>query len=152
MTTDYFWIDLGLDISVAIPLVKTREVLSFPLSSLCAIPGVRRELLGVSNQRGNLLWVIDLPRLLAPTHTDRRQTPQTLGNTKAVVLAVEGFQAAAIALGFKGILSFEATELTRTDRPFLSALVRQSEAAIGILDVEQIFALFHGGGVAQGVS
>ena len=117
MTTDYFWIDLGLDISVAIPLFKTREVLSFPLSSLCVIPGVRSELLGVSNQRGNLLWVIDLPRLLVPTRNDRRQTPQTLGNTKAVVLAEEGFQAAAIAVAFKGILSFEATDLTQTDRP-----------------------------------
>ena len=151
MTTDYFWIDLGLDISVAIPLVKTREVLSFPLSSLCVIPGVRSELLGVSNELGNLLWVIDLPRLLVPTRNDRRQTPQTLGNTKAVVLAEEDFQAAAIAVAFKGILSFEATDLTQTDRPFLSALARQSEAAIGILDVDQIFALFHGGGVVQRV-
>ena len=151
MTTDYFWIDLGLDISVAIPLTKTREVLSFPLSSLCLIPGVRPELLGVSNQRGNLLWVIDLPQLLLPTR-GRYQAPQTLGNTKAVVLAGEGgFQAAAIAEGFKGILSFEAAELTPTNRPFLLAQAVHADTAIGILDVDQVFILFQGGGRLQGV-
>ncbi|MEB3161088.1 MAG: CheW domain-containing protein [Synechocystis sp.] len=150
MTTDYFWIDLELDISVAIPLVRTREVLSFPLSSLCVIPGVRPELLGVSNQRGNLLWVIDLPRLLMPTRGPS-QAPQTLGNTKAVVLAGEGIQAAAIAVGFKGILSFEAAALTPTDRPYLSAQAVHSGAVVGILDVDQVFALFQRGGRLQGV-
>jgi twitching motility protein PilI len=151
MTTDYFWIDLGLDISVAIALTKTREVLSFPLSSLCLIPGVRPELLGVSNQRGNLLWVIDLPQLLMPTR-GRYRVPQTTGNTKAVVLVGEGgFQAAAIAEGFKGILSFEATALLPTQRRFLSAQAVQGDAAIGILDVDQVFARFQGGGLLQGV-
>ncbi|MFM1842025.1 MAG: hypothetical protein RLZZ490_761 [Cyanobacteriota bacterium] len=149
MTTDYFWIDLGLDISVAIPLARTREVLSFSLSSLCVIPGVRAELLGVSNQRGNLLWVMDLPRLLMPTRRPY-QTPQTLGNTKAVVLVGEGIQAAAIAVEFKGILSFETAELTLTDRPYLSAQAVHADTAIGILDVDQVFAFFQGGRRLQG--
>jgi len=145
MTADYFWIDVGLDMSVAIPLAKTREVLSFPWSSLCEIPGVRPELLGVSNQQGNLLWVIDLPQLLMPSR-ERYRENKTLGNTKAVVLVGEGCQGAAIAVGFKGILSFEAAELARTDQPFLLAQARHSEGAIGILDVDQIFAFFQGAG------
>lgn len=145
MTRDYFWIDVGLAISVAIPLEKTREVLSFPLSSLCVIPGVRPELIGVSNQRGNLLWVIDLPRLLAPSRRDR-QVGGMEGKTKAVVLLGEGVQAAAIAEGFKGLLSFETADLKPHSHPFLSAQVRQGDEAIGILDVDQVFARFQGGG------
>ncbi|MEB3228179.1 MAG: CheW domain-containing protein [Synechocystis sp.] len=143
MTTDYFWLDLGVDIALAIPLEKTREVLAFRLPSLCAIPGVRPELLGVSNQRGNLLWVIDLPRLLMPSQ-GRYANPQPLRKTKAVVLAGDDIQAAAIAKDFKGILSFDATELTPTDRPFLSAQAPHSEGTIGILDVDQVFTFFQG--------
>lgn len=143
MIKDYFWIDLGLAISVAIPLENTREVLSFSLSSLCVIPGVRSELLGVSNQRGNLLWVIDLPRLLQPSRS-YRQSGGAEKKVKAVVLLGEGVQAAAIAEGFKGLLSFETTDLSPTDHPFLSAQVRQGEEAIGILDVDQVFSRFQG--------
>lgn len=157
MTTDYFWIDLGLDVDVAIPLARTREVLSFPWSSLCLIPGVRPELLGVSNQRGNLLWVVDLPQMLVPSR-GRHQGPPTSGNTRAVVLTGGGFQVAAIALAFKGILSFESAELTPMERPFLSAQAIPTAAdtplgapkPCGILDVDQIFARFQGGGVLQG--
>ena len=145
MVTDYFWIDLGLALTVAIPLAKTREVLSFPLNSLCLIPGVRAELLGVSNQRGNLLWVIDLPRLLSPT-TANALNYRTLENTKAVVLAGESIQAAAIAKGLKGIVSFDEGEITAINDPFLLGEGKQDGETILILDVDQVFAWFQGGG------
>ncbi|MCT0254154.1 MULTISPECIES: CheW domain-containing protein [unclassified Synechocystis] len=143
MVTDYFWVDLGLALTVAIPLVKTREVLSFPLSSLCLIPGVRPELLGVSNQRGNLLWVVDLPRLLSPT-TAQPLNYRTLSNTKAVVLVGESAQAAAIAKEFKGIVSFSEAELTPINEPFLRWEGNRDGEAILILDVDPIFAWFQG--------
>jgi twitching motility protein PilI len=145
MVTDYFWIDLGLALTVAIPLGKTREVLSFPLSSLCLIPGVRPELLGVSNQRGNLLWVVDLPRLISPT-TANSLNYRTLENTKAVVLAGESIQAAAIAKGLKGIVSFSEGELTPINDPFLLGEGKKDGETILILDVDQVFAWFQGGG------
>ena len=145
MVTDYFWIDLGLALTVAIPLAKTREVLSFPLSSLCLIPGVRPELLGVSNQRGNLLWVVDLPRLISPT-TANPLNYRTLENTKAVVLAGESLQVAAIARGLKGIVSFSEGELTPIKEPFLLGEGQKDGETILILDVDQVFAWFQGGG------
>ncbi len=145
MVEDYFWIDLGLPLTVAIPLTKTREVLSFPLSSLCLIPGVRPELLGVSNQRGNLLWVIDLPRLLSPA-TAKPLNYRTLNNTKAVVLVGESAQGAAIAEGLKGIVSFERGEIKPLREPFLLGESNKDGETILILDVDQIFAWLQGGG------
>lgn len=145
MVTDYFWIDLGLALTVAIPLAKTREVLSFPLNSLCLIPGVRPELLGVSNQRGNLLWVVDLARLLSPTMASSLNY-RTLENTKAVVLAGDSLQAAAIARGLKGIVSFSEEELTPINDRFLLGEGKKNGETILILDVDQIFTWFQGGG------
>ncbi|QUS60191.1 chemotaxis protein CheW [Synechocystis sp. PCC 7339] len=145
MVEDYFWIDLGLALTVAIPLTKTREVLSFSLSSLCLIPGVRPELLGVSNQRGNLLWVMDLPRLLSPA-TAKPLNYRTLNNTKAVVLVGESAQVAAIAEGLKGIVSFEPGEIKPLREPFLLGEGNKDGETILILDVDQIFAWLQGGG------
>ncbi|QHU99243.1 CheW domain-containing protein [Synechocystis sp. CACIAM 05] len=145
MVEDYFWIDLGLPLTVAIPLAKTREVLSFPLSSLCLIPGVRPELLGVSNQRGNLLWVMDLPRLLSPG-TANPLNYRTLSNTKAVVLVGESAQVAAIAEGLKGIVSFSAEEIKPLREPFLLGEGNKDGETILILDVDRIFAWLQGGG------
>lgn len=145
MVEDYFWIDLGLPLTVAIPLAKTREVLSFPLSSLCLIPGVRPELLGVSNQRGNLLWVMDLPHLLSPAAA-KPLNYRTLSNTKAVVLVGESAQGAAIAEGLKGIVSFEQGEIKPLREPFLLGESNKDGETILILDVDQIFAWLQGGG------
>ncbi|MBE9196407.1 chemotaxis protein CheW [Synechocystis sp. LEGE 06083] len=145
MVEDYFWIDLGLALTVAIPLTKTREVLSFPLNSLCLIPGVRPELLGVSNQRGNLLWVMDLPRLLSPT-TAKPLNYRTLNNTKAVVLVGESAQVAVIAEGLKGIVSFERGEIKPLREPFLLGEGNKDGETILILDVDQVFTWFQGGG------
>lgn len=145
MVVDYFWIDVGLALTVAVPLAKTREVLSFPLGSLCLIPGVRPELLGVSNQRGNLLWVLDLPRLLSPT-TANPLNYRTLENTKALVLAGESIQAAAIAKGLKGIVSFSQEELTPINESFLVGEGKKDGETILILDVDQVFAWFQGRG------
>lgn len=144
MVTDYFWIDVGLALTVAIPLAKTREVLSFPLGSLCLIPGVRSELLGVSNQRGTLLWVLDLPRLLSPGSAPPLNY-RVLENTKAVVLAGESIQAAAIAKGLKGIVSFGEGDLTPINEPFLLGQGQKDDENILILDVDQVFAWFQGG-------
>ncbi len=70
---EYFQIALGVRkskkdphkfISIIIPLLKVGEVLQIARGEICPIPGVSSELLGVINQRGRLLWILNLTELL----------------------------------------------------------------------------------------
>lgn len=61
---DYFIVELNNDQKIAIPLDKVQEVMSINHNDICPIPGVKEPLLGVVSQRGNLLWLLDLSRLL----------------------------------------------------------------------------------------
>lgn len=61
---DYFIVELNDNQKIAIPLDKVQEVMSINYGDICPIPGVKDGLLGVVNQRGNLLWLLDLSQLL----------------------------------------------------------------------------------------
>lgn len=61
---DYFIVELHNDKQIAIPLDQVQEVMSINYINICPIPGVKDSLLGVINQKGNLLWLVDLSRLL----------------------------------------------------------------------------------------
>lgn len=61
---DYFIVELHNDKQIAIPLDQVQEVMSINYIDICPIPGVKDSLLGVINQKGNLLWLVDLSRLL----------------------------------------------------------------------------------------
>jgi twitching motility protein PilI len=60
MLTDYFYIHLRQSFKLALPLNSTTETIAITLGDICQIPGVNPALLGVVNQRGKLLWVLDL--------------------------------------------------------------------------------------------
>ena len=57
--------------SALLPLDSIQEVLQVPKRGLLRVPGMPRSILGVSNCRGSILWMVDLALLLgletAPT-------------------------------------------------------------------------------------
>lgn len=59
------------DESALLPLDSIQEVLQVPKRGLLRVPGMPRAILGVSNCRGSILWMVDLALLLgletAPT-------------------------------------------------------------------------------------
>jgi twitching motility protein PilI len=61
---DYFIVDLIEGKKVAIPLSQVQEVININSSDICPIPGVNHSLLGVTNHRGNFLWILELSHLL----------------------------------------------------------------------------------------
>lgn len=65
---EYFHVELPRRVNVAIPLGQTAEVLSVEPRDICLVPGVSAALLGISNQRGRLLWMLDLLQLLGVQH------------------------------------------------------------------------------------
>jgi twitching motility protein PilI len=64
MNADYLQVGLSKKNSLLIPTTNAVEVISRKRSDICPIPGLLSSLLGVVNQRGRLLWVLDLASLL----------------------------------------------------------------------------------------
>ncbi len=64
MNTDYLQVCLSKKESLLIPTTNAVEIISRKRSDICPIPGLLFSLLGVVNQRGRLLWVLDLASLL----------------------------------------------------------------------------------------
>ena len=79
MITDYFCCQLRQSVKVLFPLESTEEVISLTYEEICPVPGVSDSLIGVVNQRGKLLWVLELSDLLQiePDKKSRR-SPDTL--------------------------------------------------------------------------
>jgi twitching motility protein PilI len=64
MNADYLQVGLSKNNSLLIPTTNAVEVISRKRSDICPIPGLLSSLLGVVNQRGRLLWILDLANFL----------------------------------------------------------------------------------------
>ena len=64
---DYFIVELVNQDKLAIPLTQVKEVISVTNNDICPIPGVKNAVAGMTNQRGNLLWLLDLSLLVSKT-------------------------------------------------------------------------------------
>jgi twitching motility protein PilI len=139
MTVDFFQVELEPDWRVAIPLEHTAEVLSLAWSELCPIPGLTPALLGISNQRGRLLWMLDLGLVLnLPGCGGRVGSPE---KSTAIVLTQGGLRVAGVVKALKGIVSFDPQEIQPHTHPCLTGQVLQGTTPfpLPILSVERIF-------------
>jgi twitching motility protein PilI len=64
MLTEYFYIQLQQSTGLLLPLDNINSVVTLNQEQICQIPGVLPALLGVTNQRGRLLWVFSLSDFL----------------------------------------------------------------------------------------
>lgn len=107
MTNDYFCGQLSQSVKVLFPLESTEEVLSLTYGEICPVPGVSSALLGVVNQRGKLLWVLELSDLLqiAPDPKSRRSQD----NLTLLLLTDNKQQVACVVSALKGIIPLDLT-------------------------------------------
>ena len=110
MITDYFCCQLRQSVKVLFPLASTEEVISLTYEEICPVPGVSAALIGVVNQRGKLLWVLELSDLLqiVPDQKSRR-SPDTL-----TLLVLSGNhnseqQVGCVISNLEGIISVDLT-------------------------------------------
>lgn len=137
MTVDFFQVELEPAWRLAIPLEHTAEVLSLSWSELCPIPGLMPALLGISNQRGRLLWMLDLGLVLdLPSCAGR---VGSLEKSTAIVLTQGSLRAAGVVKALKGIVSFEPQAIQPHPHPCLTGQVVQDSTALPILSVERLF-------------
>jgi len=158
MLKDYFYIQLRQSVRLALPVENVAEVMTVTWSDICPIPGVASSLLGVVNQRGQLLWVVELADLLsdvlclAPSPLRYRSREQlTLavlaGNPASATTSGAPPRLACVVSALKGIVSLNPAELkpipasfSPAFSSFLSGLTEIEQFSVAVLNVSAVFA------------
>lgn len=113
----------------AMPVGHVREIAD--LGTVTPVPGLRPEVLGVRNLRGQILPVIDLAMLLRVARTD---TPARL------LVAEAGGLAAGLAIDEVSGVGEMPEPTDESDSDLLSGAVLDGDDLIGVIDVPGVFA------------
>ncbi|RMH64667.1 MAG: hypothetical protein D6676_09025 [Cyanobacteria bacterium J003] len=144
---EYFHVELPQRVNVAIPLGQTAQVLSVEPRDICLVPGGSAALLGISNHRGQLLWMLDLLKLLGVEHAWERSPHQRW--TALVMRDTDGSsprQLACVVSQLRGIIHVSPQQrqpvpqqLQRQVHQYLQGFVRLDRLPILLLNVEAVF-------------
>lgn len=150
MLGEYFYIQLSTT-ELLLPLEHTEGAVSLTSVQICPIPGIPNSVLGVVNQRGKLLWVLELSNLLGLGQTPRL-TPKY--NFTAVVLTdlagaqsrSRSRQVACVVSFLKGIVVLNREQFKPVPADysplyssFLSGVVEIEQSLVSILNVNAVF-------------
>lgn len=127
--------------------------MTLTLEQICPIPGVAPTLLGVANQRGKLLWVLDLSGLLelgSSVRNARAKTNLTLvvlnGGTVYAAREQDARQLGCIVSTLKGIVSLDCEQfqpVIAQSPPALnifgSGMAQIEQSPVTVLNVNAIF-------------
>lgn len=148
MISDYFCVQLHQSTNVLFPLESTQEVISLTYGEVCPVPGVSSALIGVVNQRGKLLWVLELSDLLQLSET--QYTRRSQDNLTLLVLksrTKSGQQVGCVVSALKGIISLDLALHTNSKLTQSWALKTNSITFAGedyaALDVQAILNNIH---------
>ncbi|WP_297757685.1 chemotaxis protein CheW [Thermosynechococcus sp.] len=144
---EYFHVELPQGVNVAIPLGQTAQVLSVEPRDICLVPGVSAALLGISNHRGRLLWMLDLLKLLGVQYAWGRSPHQRW--TAVVMQDTDGSsprQLACLVSQLRGIIHVSPEQqqpvpqrLQGQLQQYLQGFVRLDRLPILLLNVEAVF-------------
>lgn len=142
---DYFFVQLRQSIKVVLPLNSVKEVISLSYGEVCPIPGVVPALLGVVNQRGKLLWVLDLGDLLKIPPSVENITSQADLTLLVLKSRINEQQVGCVVKALKGVVSIDSTELQAIEtqinptlKSFSSAIAIVEQEAVASLDINAI--------------
>jgi twitching motility protein PilI len=151
MLTEYFHIQLSPATELLLPLDYTTGVVTLTLEQICPIPGVAPNLLGVANQGGRLLWVLDLSDLLGlvssvrKTHAKTNLTLVVLNGSDRAAREQDLRQVGCVVSLLKGIVSLDPEQIQPLPGEFPPALklygtgVARIEQPVTVLNVNAIF-------------
>ena len=137
MTVDFFQVELEPSFSLIIPLERTAEVLSLQWAELCPIPGINAALLGISNQRGRLLWMVDIAALLGLTTVERViNNPE---KSTAIVFTKDELRVAGVVARLKGIATLDHQRIQAHPHPCLQGRIMFEAERLHVLDGDSVF-------------
>jgi len=155
MIQEYFGVQLSWNLSVALPLDSVETVTRVEGKNICLLPGVAPFWLGIINQQGLLLWVLDTDmffELVVPKEQQERALT-------AIVLSGK-FQGAKIKVALivnklEGVLSIPKSYLENRDRQTLPPpldpkyqkvfpiVIEQRDRKLIVLDSAAFFETLH---------
>lgn len=153
---DYFCIQLRQSARLAVPLASVAEVMTVGWEEICPMPGVTPALLGVVNQHGQLLWVLELADLLTEL-LGLNPSPINYGKwNRLTLLAIcspnntngeTSPRLGCVVSALKGIVSLNSEEFkpipasfSPAFSSFLSGFVEVEDYPVAILNVSAVFA------------
>lgn len=134
--SEYFCFSLQTE-KYLLPLPFIREVLTLSLNDLCAIPGVHPALLGVTNQRGKILWVLDLAFLLTQNPLE---PPSLLHDTVKVILCqTKERSIGCLVSTLHGILEIEDIPPSNSSpSPYIQTIIPYPDSPLTLLNGESL--------------
>lgn len=153
MLTDYFHVQLRQEMEVVLPLDSAVEVITLNQKEICPIPGVSPALLGVVNQRGKLLWVLQLSDFLGLAKSPKQRlqdnlillvvTPES-ANSSAIGREC---QLACVVSALKGIVTLNSIKIKPVSArlapnlgSFLSGVTEIEQSVVGVLNVNTVLS------------
>lgn len=136
----YLKLQLGTDISTAIPMVAIREVLVVNAEQISPIPNMPSCVVGLLNQRSRVFWVADLSTILG-------LEPLNIATRQYNIVIIES---GAIPLGLavptvKGVMRFPAEliqspigSVSPSIAPYLRGCLPQEQDILLVLDPDAI--------------
>ena len=154
MLTDYFHVQLRQGMEVVLPLDSAVEVITLNQKEICPIPGVSPALLGVVNQRGKLLWVLQLSDFLGLANSPNQVRLQDnlillvvtteLANSSAIGREC---QLACVVSALKGIVTLNSIKIKPVSArlapnlgSFLSGVTEIEQSVVGVLNVNTVLS------------
>lgn len=152
MLTEYFQVQLRQSMRVVLPLDSTAEVMSLRAGEICPIPGIPPAVLGVVNQRGRLLWVVELSDLLGvapPSQWLQSQDKLTLvvitASSAYSNTGQESRQLGCVVTALQGILPLDSAKFKPVARQsptlgsFLSGVAEIEQSPVAVLNTDAVF-------------
>ncbi len=143
--------------SLLIPLSKTLGIISCHRQEICAIPGVAPNLLGVVNQRGQLLWILMLSEFLGLTQIgDRAKMSEklfvlTVTSDSGATITETGEQQSqlgCVVQKIQGIIAIDSQTYTPVNdefedgvKPMLLGMTDLQGDRLAILDVQKLLSV-----------
>jgi len=153
MLTDYFHVQLRQGMEVVLPLDSAVEVITLNQKEICPIPGVSPALLGVVNQRGKLLWVLQLSDFLGLAKSPKQRLQDNLillvvttesANSSAIGREC---QLACVVSALKGIVTLNSIKFKPVSArlapnlgSFLSGVTEIEQSLVGVLNVNTVLS------------
>ena len=151
MLSEYFHIQLQPNTELLIPLEHTGGAIALPDEQICPIPGIPPAVLGVVNQRGKLLWVIQLSSLLGLGQSDTSLRAQynltllVLSATSRTTGEQESRMVGCVVSTLKEIIFLDSKQFKPVPAKspifdsFLSGMVQIERSLVSVLNVNAVF-------------
>ncbi|MCM0593110.1 MAG: chemotaxis protein CheW [Gloeotrichia echinulata IR180] len=136
----YLRFQLNQQTAAVLSMRHTQEAIIVPVDAVTSMPNMPNCILGLTNWRSRIIWVIDLPRMLNLEFIDHR-----LRQYNVIVLRVESMLLGLVVQEIKGTTKFIADEIrspvgqvASSLVPYLRGCIVQEKEILLVLDAQAI--------------